>query len=193
VSRKFKNFKDQKSLIVVLKSLFIYSCGSVAVIIWLIKMIHNQLKIIAVIGANSCDDRIYHLAEQVGAALAQKNLIIICGGLGGVMEGACKGAKSKNGMTIGILPGNNTGEANPYVDIAIATGMGVARNIIIVRSALGVIAINGKYGTLSELAYALQLNKPIVGLETWNVSRQIINAINPEDAVTKICKMVGKK
>jgi uncharacterized protein (TIGR00725 family) len=173
--------------------LFIYSCGSAAVIIRLIEMIRDQLKIIAVIGANSCDDRIYHLAEEVGAALAKKKFMVICGGLGGVMEAVCRGAKSKNGMTIGILPGDNPGDANPYVDIAIATGMGVARNIIIVRSAPGIIAINGKYGTLSELAYALQLNKPIVGLETWNVSRQIINAINPDDAVTKICKLVSNR
>jgi uncharacterized protein (TIGR00725 family) len=153
-------------------------------------MIHNKSKIIAVIGANSCDQRIYQLAQEVGAGLAEKNFAVICGGLGGVMEAVCKGAKSKNGTTIGILPGNDPCDANPYVDIAIATGLGIARNIIIVRSAAGIIAINGKYGTLSELAFALQLNKPVVGLETWQVSEKIKHALNPREAIVKICNLI---
>ena len=155
-------------------------------------MTSNQSKIIGVIGANTCDQRTYHLAEEVGAGLAEKNFIIICGGLGGVMEAVCKGAKSKNGLTVGILPGDHINEANPYIDIPIATGIGMARNIIIVKSASAIIAVNGKYGTLSELAFALQLNKPIVGLETWQISEQIIPALNPGDAVKKICHLIHK-
>lgn len=150
-------------------------------------------KIIAVIGAGECDRRIYNLAEQVGRRLAEEGLVIICGGLAGVMEAACKGAKDAGGETIGILPGDDPASANGYVDIAIATGMGIARNIIIIRSALAVLAVNGSYGTLSELAYALQLNKPIIGLETWDVSEKILIAANPQQAVQKILEIIDTK
>jgi len=146
--------------------------------------------IIAVIGAGECDSRILSLAETAGSALAQRNFTIICGGLGGVMEGVCRGAKSSGGLTIGILPGTDPAEANPYVDIPIATGMGIGRNIIIIRSAEAVLAINGSFGTLSEIAYAMQLGKPVVGIETWEVSENIIHAANTTDAVNEISKLV---
>ena len=146
--------------------------------------------VIAVIGAGECDVRIYNLAESAGTALADKKYSIICGGLGGVMEGVCKGAKKSGGLTIGILPGDNPAEANPYVDIPIATGMGIGRNIIIIRSAKAVLAINGSYGTLSEIAYAMQLGKPVVGIETWEISENIIHTANVTDAVNEISKLV---
>jgi uncharacterized protein (TIGR00725 family) len=148
--------------------------------------------IIAVVGANSCDDNIYLLAEKAGKLLAQKGYTIICGGLGGVMEAVCKGARSGGGITIGILPGENTSDANPYVDIPVATGMGIGRNIIIIRTARAVLAIDGQYGTLSEIAYALQLKKPVVGLQTWEVSGDIIQTSNIDQAVNEIEKLVDK-
>lgn len=148
------------------------------------------MNIVAVIGAGQCDKRIYKLAEEVGVELANKGFTIICGGLGGVMEAACKGAKSVGGMTIGILPGDNPNDANKYVDIPIASGMGIGRNIIIIRSADAVMAINGSFGTLSELAFALQLNKPIVGLETWDVSGNINKVIDASDAGNKISEII---
>ena len=146
--------------------------------------------IVAVIGAGECDDRIYQLAESAGVRLAEKGYDIICGGLGGVMEAVCKGARGAGGRTIGILPGDDPESANKYIDIPIATGMGIGRNIIIIRSALAVLAINGSYGTLSEIAFALQLGKPVVGLETWDVSASIFQAANIDQAINEIVKLV---
>ena len=148
--------------------------------------------IIAVVGAGSCADNIYLLAEKAGVLLAQKGYTIICGGLGGVMEAVCKGARSSGGITIGILPGDNISDANPYVDIPVATGLGIGRNIIIIRTARAVLAIDGQYGTLSEIAFALQLKKPVVGLHTWEVSGEIIQTSNIDQAVNEIEKLVDK-
>jgi len=97
------------------------------------------------------------------------------------MEAACKGAKKAGGTTVGILPGDNINDANQFVDIPVASGMGIGRNIIIIRSADAVVAINGKYGTLSEIAFALQLGKPVIGLQTWDVSDDILKANSPEE------------
>ena len=149
-------------------------------------------KTIAIIGARACDDEVTQIAEQMGCLLAKHGYTIICGGLSGVMEAACKGAKANNGTTIGILPGDNPDDANPHVDIAIATGMGVSRNLIIIRSAIAVVAINGGFGTLSELAFALQLQKPVVGLGTWDVSDHIVIASDPDDAMQKLTKLLSK-
>jgi uncharacterized protein (TIGR00725 family) len=151
----------------------------------------NRTNTIAIIGARACDAQISKIAEQMGGMLAKSGYTIICGGLGGVMEAACKGAKANHGTTIGILPGDDPDEANPYVDIAIATGMGVSRNLIIIRSARAVIAISGGFGTLSELAFALQLAKPVIGLGTWEVSDDVIVATDPEDAIDKLKKLIG--
>jgi uncharacterized protein (TIGR00725 family) len=151
----------------------------------------NYKKTIAIIGARNCDDEISEIAERMGSLLAEDGYTIICGGLGGVMEAVCKGAKSKNGKTIGILPGNNPIEANPYIDIAIATGMGISRNLIIIRSAVAVIAIAGGYGTLSELAFAMQLEKPVVGIRTWEVSENVEIVSNPEEAILRINNLLS--
>jgi uncharacterized protein (TIGR00725 family) len=148
-------------------------------------------KIIAVIGSGHCDQRIYTLAQDVGKQLAEKGFVIICGGLGGVMEAACRGAKDAGGLTIGILPSDDPHDSNSFVDIPIATGMGIGRNIIIVRSAQAIVAVNGSYGTLSELAFAMQLNKPVVGLETWDVSDRIVKTSNPKETVNKILELVN--
>ncbi|RKY87624.1 TIGR00725 family protein [candidate division KSB1 bacterium] len=150
----------------------------------------NRKPIIGVIGGGFCTTEISEIAEKVGEKIAEKGAILICGGLGGVMEAACKGAKNKNGITIGILPGNDINDANPYVDFPVATGMGFARNIIIVWTAQCLIAINGKYGTLSEIAYALAFNKPVVGLKTHKIEGNLIEARSPEDAVELAFKMI---
>jgi uncharacterized protein (TIGR00725 family) len=147
---------------------------------------------IAVIGARHCDQQVYDTAYRAGQELAVKGHTVICGGLGGVMEAVCKGAKSAGGRTIGILPGDDPAAANPFVDIAIATGLGSGRNLIIIHSAQAVLAIAGSYGTLSELAFALQLNKPVVGLGTWDISENIIQASSPREAVEQIDKLVAQ-
>ena len=126
---------------------------------------------ISVIGARQCDAETYALAEQVGYELARCGAIVVCGGLGGVMEAACKGAKRAGGLTIGILPGKTPREANPYVDLPIVTGLAEARNSIVVRTARAVIAVGGEYGTLSEIAFALKFGIPVIGLHTWQLTR----------------------
>ncbi len=125
------------------------------------------------------------MAETVGRLLAGQKATLLCGGLGGVMEAACRGARQNGGLTIGILPGLDKRESNPYIDIPIATGMADARNVIIARSADAVIAIDGEYGTLSEISFCLKFGVPVVGLQTWTVSPEIILADSPEDAVSK--------
>ena len=130
-------------------------------------------------------------AEAVGRALAEAGAVLICGGRGGVMEAACRGAKAAGGITIGILPGTDRREANPYVDIPIVTGIGVARNGIIARTAQVAVAVGGSYGTLSEIAFALAFSVPVVGLGTWEVQREghppapIAYAATPEEAVAQ--------
>ncbi|MFC1901275.1 TIGR00725 family protein, partial [Chloroflexota bacterium] len=127
--------------------------------------------IIAVIGANDPSVEDAKLAEEVGKEIARRGAALVCGGMAGVMEAACRGASSEGGLTIGILPGENTLAANPYVQVPIATGIGYARNAAVVKSARAVIAVGGKYGTLSEIAYALQSNIPVIGLNTWEISK----------------------
>ncbi len=146
--------------------------------------------IIGVIGGGRCTPEFEMLAEQVGENIALKGGIVICGGLYGIMEAACRGAKKKNGATIGILPGNLKSEANPFVDIPIATGMGDARNIIIVRTSDVVIAVDGEYGTLSEISFCLKFNKPIIGLKTWAVDPKIIPVQTAEEAVRKAFELI---
>ena len=143
---------------------------------------------IAVIGARKCDKKTYALAEQVGRELARRGATVVCGGLGGVMEAACKGARRAGGRTIGILPGKNHRDANPYVDIPIVTSLGEARNSIVVRTARAIIAVGGEYGTLSEIAFALKFGIPVIGLGTWRIARsnkrvQIIQARDAKQAI----------
>ncbi len=127
--------------------------------------------IIGVIGDSSCSLQETKLAESIGELLAQRGATIVCGGLGGVMEAVCRGAKSKGGLTVGILPGGDSRMANPWVDIPVVTGIGEARNVAVVKSAQAVIVIGGGYGTLSEIAYALKSGIPVIGLNTWSLSR----------------------
>ncbi len=138
---------------------------------------------IGVIGAGSCDDNLRSKAKKVGSAIAKNHAVLICGGLGGVMEASACGAKKKGGITIGILPGDSRKDANACIDIAIVTEMGHARNVIIARSADALIAIGGEYGTLSEIAHSLKMGKTVVTLESkWEIDGTI-KAKDAEDAV----------
>ena len=110
-------------------------------------------------------------AEELGRLLADAGAVVVCGGLGGVMEAACRGAQAAGGLTLGILPGRDRGDANRYVEVAVPTGLGEARNALVVRSADVVVAVGGAYGTLSEIALALKTGKPVVGLHTWELAR----------------------
>ncbi len=138
---------------------------------------------IAVLGGAACTKEVSELAYEVGSLIAERGGVLICGGRGGVMEAACKGACDKGGLTIGILPGDLAGEANPFVHIALPTGLGEARNVIIVKSADAAIAVNGSYGTLSEIAFCLKLGVPVVGLRTWTIDPDIHQAQNAAEAV----------
>src|ERR687893_679841 len=111
------------------------------------------------------------MAETVGRLVAQRGAALVCGGLGGVMEAACRGARAEGGVTIGILPGLDRSAANPHVQVAIATGLGEARNALVVRAADCLIAVGGAYGTLSEIALALKAGKRVVGLNSWEIER----------------------
>jgi uncharacterized protein (TIGR00725 family) len=110
-------------------------------------------------------------AEELGRLIAEAGAALVCGGRGGVMEAACRGASSAGGLTVGILPGRDRREANPFVEVAIPTGLGEARNALVVRSADAVVAVGGAYGTLSEIAFALKAGTPVVGIHTWELSR----------------------
>ena len=151
--------------------------------------------IIAVIGSSRpATTEHVELAEEVGRELAKRGIKVVCGGLTGIMEAVCRGAKSEGGLTIGILPGQSDKDANAYVDIPIVTGMRYSRNVIVVNTGQAVISIGGAYGTLSEIGHALGDGIPVIGLKTWNLSRNgdgqpvdgaIIQATSPVDAVEK--------
>ncbi len=141
--------------------------------------------LIGVFGGSQASPEDYRAAEQVGQGIARRGGIVVCGGLSGIMEAVCKGAAQQGGLTVGILPGESPREANPFVTIPVATGMGVGRNIVIVRTAQACIAINGRYGTLSEIAYALQLGKPVIVLNPWLQLPGTEQARTPEEAVEK--------
>lgn len=147
--------------------------------------------IISVIGVGEPTEEIASSAEQVGAELAKRGAMVVCGGLGGVMDAACWGAKSEGGTTIGVLPFSDPSEANPWVDIPVCTGLSYARNVIVVKTGSAVIAVGGAFGTLSEIGHAVAEEIPVIGLETWGLSRNgtpdrsIVVADDPMDAVYK--------
>lgn len=157
----------------------------------------NKNKFIAVIGGSQATASELKAAELVGREIARGGAALVCGGLGGVMEAACRGAAEEGGLTIGILSGDNRNAANEFVKVPIVTGMGYARNVAVVKSAQAVIAIGGSYGTLSEIGHALQSGLPVIGLDTWGISRKgkerspIIEAKTPAEAVEKALEMIG--
>jgi uncharacterized protein (TIGR00725 family) len=151
---------------------------------------------IGVLGPSQADPETLAIAERVGSEIAGRGAILICGGLGGVMEAAARGAKRAGGLTIGITPGTNAREANEHIDVPVVTGLGEARNVLVVRSSNAVIAIAGSYGTLSEIAFALKLGVPVVGLHTWQLRAPdggvppIIVAESATEAVEKALKAI---
>jgi uncharacterized protein (TIGR00725 family) len=138
---------------------------------------------VAVVGPGEGTAEELSVAETVGRELGRRGAVLVCGGLGGVMEAACRGAGEAGGATVGILPGTGREAANPFVDIAIPTGLGEARNALVVRAADALVAVGGAYGTLSEIALALKAGKPVVGLGSWEIEG-VEAARTPEDAVT---------
>ncbi len=137
---------------------------------------------IGVIGGSKPDTKSRQVAFEVGQLIAEKGSILICGGLSGVMEAASRGAKQAGGLTIGILPGNSPQDANPYIDIAVATGLGYSRNSLVALNSDVIIAIDGQYGTLTEIAYGCIYGKKIIGLGTWDIEG-VIKAESAEEAV----------
>lgn len=124
---------------------------------------------IGVIGQGEWDAELAAVAKEVGRRIAESGAVLVCGGMGGVMEAACRGAKSAGGLTVGILPGPDRTGANDCVDVAIATGLNEARNLAIIRTSDVLIAVGGSYGTLSEIGFALKMGKKVIGLETWDI------------------------
>lgn len=157
-------------------------------------------KIVGVIGSSKADPDVMRLAEEVGEAIAKSGAAIVCGGLSGVMEAVCKGARRCGGLTIGIIPSDQKSDANQFVQIPIVTGMGVGRNVMLVKTADVLIAVGGEFGTLSEIAHALNLGKTVIGLRTWKLekahSRPISNLIEvdtPSKAVELALKAISAK
>jgi len=146
-------------------------------------------KIIAVVGGRKTEKALLSEAEAIGKLIARNGATLVCGGLGGVMQAASRGAKSEGGLTVGILPQNDSKGANQYIDVPIATGLGIGRNVIIARTADAVIAVGGAYGTLSEIAYALQMGKPVVGIKTWDI-KGVLHVENAADAVNKVFELL---
>ena len=142
----------------------------------------RQRSRIAVIGGSRPGRAALDAAFEVGRLVARAGAVLVCGGLGGVMEAACRGAREEGGLTIGILPGGAAADANPWVDVPIATGLGYTRNALVVMNADAVIAVDGEYGTLSEIAYGKIHGKKVVGLATWEV-KGVETAATPEQAV----------
>ncbi len=148
--------------------------------------------IIGVIGGGStASEEGLRLAEEVGFLVARADAVLVCGGLNGVMEASAKGAHRGGGLTIGILPSGNKADANPHIDVPIATAMNTARNLVIVRTADALIAVNGSYGTLSEMAHAFDLGKTVFALRTWPMdkagvdSRLFVPVETPRQAVDR--------
>ena len=145
----------------------------------------------AVSGGGEAGEDVCRVAEEVGRELARRGAVVVTGGLGGAMAAASRGAKAEGGTTIGILPGDDRGAANPWVDVAVPTGMGEGRNVVLVRAVDAVIAVAGEFGTLSEIALALRAGKPVVGLGTWELVRDgrpvdaVVTASTPGEAAER--------
>ena len=144
---------------------------------------------VGVVGPGEASSQEQWLAEEVGAQLADLGAVVVTGGLGGVMEAASRGAKSRNGRTLGILPGEDRDAANGWVDIAVATGLGELRNGLLVRASDALVAIGGGHGTLSEVAFALRIGRPVIGLGTWAV-HGVDKATTPEGAIERVARVL---
>jgi uncharacterized protein (TIGR00725 family) len=153
---------------------------------------------IAVVGASAGTPAELAFGEAVGRGIAEAGAVLVCGGMGGVMEAAAGGCVQAGGKALGILPGESRLDGNPYLTLTVATGMGEARNAIVVKTADAVIAIHGEFGTLSEIALALKMGKPVVGLGTWELSKlgvpveSIVRATTPEEAVRDALRLADR-
>lgn len=154
---------------------------------------------ISVIGASVASEGELSIARELGREIARAGATLICGGLTGVMEAAAKGAREEGGLTIGILPGEDPSSANPYIDVPIVTGLNFARNVIVAYSGDAVIAVGGKLGTLTEIAFALMKDKPVIGIGTWDLeegrleSHKIVLTSNAEEAIKKAFEIIKTK
>jgi uncharacterized protein (TIGR00725 family) len=149
-------------------------------------------KFIGVIGAGEADGVTLQIAEEVGRLIARSGFILVCGGLSGVMEASARGAKAEGGTTVGILPQGEKETANPYIDIPVATGFGEGRNVVIARTADILIAISGGYGTLSEIAFALKMRKPVIGIATGEIPG-VVRAETPGEAMERVCGLLARE
>ncbi len=150
---------------------------------------------IGVVGSGASSPQEAALAREVGSEIARAGALLVCGGLGGVMEAACRGAKSAGGTTVAILPGASRRDANPYVDVALATGMGEMRNALLVRACDALVAVAGEFGTLSEIAFALKTGVPVVGMATWEMSREgrVSDAVERVDSAREAVETAMKR
>ena len=153
---------------------------------------------IGVVGPDPAPEPVSGQAEEVGRLLARAGAVLVCGGLGGVMEAATRGATAEGGTSIGLLPGTSRGAANPHLTLSIPTGMGEMRNVLVVRASDAVIALAGEFGTLSEIAFALKTGVPVVGLETWELAKAgkrvepFVLAGSPEEAVREALRLADE-
>ena len=154
---------------------------------------------IAVVGPSAGTPAELALGEAVGRKIAEAGAVLVCGGMGGVMEAAAGGCAEAGGRSVGILPTEDRLDANPYLTVAVATGMGEGRNSIVVRTADAVIAVHGEFGTLSEIALALKMGKPVVGLGTWELAKggepvdAIVRVTDPREAVATALRLAGAR
>jgi uncharacterized protein (TIGR00725 family) len=146
---------------------------------------------VSVIGSHDTTPKTARLAREVGKMVAEQDCVLVCGGLAGLMQEACRGAKSAGGLTIGVLPGDEKGDANPFVDIALPTTIGYSRNVIVSASADVVIALPGSYGTESEICYALVYERPVINLGRWKIPG-MIKARSVSDASRTLKKLIEK-
>jgi uncharacterized protein (TIGR00725 family) len=152
---------------------------------------------VAVCGAGEADAALAVCAEEVGRGLALGGAVVVCGGLGGVMEAACRGARAAGGLTVGLLPGRERAAGNPWLSVTLPTGLGELRNGLIVRACDSLIAVGGGPGTLSEIALALKTGRPVVGLGTWELAREgepaelFERAAGPSEAAARALALAG--
>lgn len=148
-------------------------------------------KIVAVIGGHNCTKEVEQIAQKLGGKLAKVVDILVCGGLTGIMKAVCQGFKAGGGeLTIGIIPSYNKEDANPFVDIVIPTGIGLARNVIVAKTADAVVALPGGPGTLSEVAYCLQFEIPLISLDSWDI-KGVIKVKTAQEAVDKVTEVLA--
>lgn len=145
--------------------------------------------VIAIVGAGKCSKKLRDKAAAVARHIAKNEGVVVCGGMGGIMEGAARGAWEGGGVSIGILPTDDRADANKFITYAIPTGFGEARNMMVIRAADAVVAFPGKYGTLSEMAFALKLGKPLISISAWRLGEEIIHLDDPVEAAEKALEL----